>query len=383
MIIVIALLVYIAFGALINTFLLKLTFIDALYFTVVSIETIGFGDIHPQSTGAKIWTCFYVSGGVLNIGMAIAMCRESVMEGLEIGYRRRMREMRQRRREARRYRRWEARWQRAVEFRLREAGYPIWLPDSKMGRQDTMLSAVNGVLPDGSAKANLSLLSRVGSVFTRTRKVTNEDQVFGARRGYHLNVDALSTAQLEEAALEAGVPLKMFLDLGVRQETGGDGDGTDTGAHTMNGLPAGMEGQGVGPALAQTSAAHAFRSTLASGWPAHPHTPTHAQIGRMAAILTKFAVGVVGAHAHAPGLPHSAYLERQESARQDAVDKEQDGGQAGKVGGGGGEMRHHPAAKWLREFARGGNQRSGWTYEKYMAEIEAEEKKAYYVKVRS
>lgn len=38
---VIALMIYLGFGALIQTFLLDLTFLNALYFIVVSIETIG------------------------------------------------------------------------------------------------------------------------------------------------------------------------------------------------------------------------------------------------------------------------------------------------------------------------------------------------------
>jgi len=40
-IIVIVLLFYIAIGSLIQSYLLKLTFIDALYFTVTSIEAVG------------------------------------------------------------------------------------------------------------------------------------------------------------------------------------------------------------------------------------------------------------------------------------------------------------------------------------------------------
>lgn len=40
-IVVIILLIYIAFGALVNSFLNDLSFIEAMYFTVVSIETIG------------------------------------------------------------------------------------------------------------------------------------------------------------------------------------------------------------------------------------------------------------------------------------------------------------------------------------------------------
>ncbi|KAJ7222053.1 hypothetical protein B0H12DRAFT_1241106 [Mycena haematopus] len=55
-ILVILLLSYIALGALIHSFLLSLNFIDAMYFTLVSIETIGFGDIQPHTTGARLFT---------------------------------------------------------------------------------------------------------------------------------------------------------------------------------------------------------------------------------------------------------------------------------------------------------------------------------------
>ena len=100
MIIVIVLLVYIAFGALINTLMLDLNFIDGLYFTVVTIETIGFGDIVPRTTGARIFACFYIGVGVITIGLFVAMVRETVLEALELGYRKRVRGMRARRRDA-------------------------------------------------------------------------------------------------------------------------------------------------------------------------------------------------------------------------------------------------------------------------------------------
>ena len=46
--------------------------------------------------------------------------------------------------------------------------------------------------------------------------MTSMEAVFDRHRGQHLNVEALTITQLEEAALEAGVPLEMFLDLGDR-----------------------------------------------------------------------------------------------------------------------------------------------------------------------
>ena len=280
--------------------------------------------------------------------------------------------MRQRRREARRYRRWEARWHRAVEFRLREAGLPVWVSDEKPKRD----AALGGV-PTGIGAANLPFLRRVGRTMTRTATISSVDQVFGSKRGQHLNIGALSAAQLEEAALEAGVPLEMFLDLSERQpeahEQSGPARDRDGGDRTVNGLP--VQDAGVVPALAQTAAANAFHDSLAHGWARDPHTPTHAQVGRMSAMLTKFAVAVAGAHAHAPGLPHSAYLQRHEA---EEAAKSHSGGVASSVGAG--EDAKRPA-KWMKDFGRGANPRSKWTYEKYKEEMEAEEKKAYYAKL--
>ncbi|RDX54769.1 hypothetical protein OH76DRAFT_995744 [Lentinus brumalis] len=377
MIIVIVLLVYVAFGALINSLVLHLSFIDGLYFTVVCIETIGFGDIAPHSTGARVWVCFYVSVGIINIGVAIAMCRETILEGLEIGYRRRLRNLRQRRRDARRFRRWEARWQRAVEFRLREAGNPIWVPDERppVLNKDTSAQLL-GLLP---RRVKMPFIKRVGTTIKRTATMQSMESVFGGHRKQHLNVEALTSAQLEEAALEAGVPLEMFLDLEDRQ---GDDQGRDVG-----GLPVHAQSNGVVvPALAQTHAAHAFDDTMSSGWPLHPQTPTHAQVGRMSAMLTKFAVAVAGSYAHAQGLPDDAHGPSQESPRRNGPASPRRSSANGNGGGSRpqshrrGTSTSHPAAKWLKDFSRGAAQRSNWTYEKFRADMEAEEKKAYYVK---
>ena len=394
MIIVIVLLVYIAFGALINSLLLHLTFIDGLYFTVVSIETIGFGDIVPTSTGARIWTCVYVVFGVINVGVFIAMCRETILEGLEIGYRRRMHDMRERRREARRFRRWEARWQRAVEFRLREAGKPIWVPNERRPKLDkgdglTGLRLLPGI--------SMPLFKRVGTTLKRTATMTSMETVFGGRRNQHLNVDALTTAQLEEAALEAGVPLEMFLDISHRRPSRDTHEESECGStHEVGGLTLhAQDNHGIVPALSEAHAAHAFHENISSGWPSDPQTPTHAQIGRISAMVTKFAVAVAGAHAHAPGARHRppADTENQvDFSRGDDAPDAADDSEKGRAETGDNEqgrkgssmdIRKHPAAKWLKDFSRGANQRSAWTYEKFMADMEAEEKKAYYVKVRS
>ncbi|KAI0747018.1 hypothetical protein C8Q80DRAFT_1220221 [Daedaleopsis nitida] len=370
MIIVIVLLAYIALGALVNSYLLHLSFVDGLYFTVVSIETIGFGDVSPNPPARAI-------------GVTIAMCRETVLEGLEIGYRRRMRDMRQRRREARRFRRWEARWQRAIEFRLREAGEPIWVPDedrpSRMPKKDGLLGLVSGV--------KMPFYKRVGTTVKRSATMTSVksmESVFGGHRKHHLNVDALTTAQLEEAALEAGVPLEMFLDVGDHDRQPGDDDhGRGHEGNQTSGIPAGVQSNdGIVPALAQTQAVNAFRDTIASGWPSHPQTPTHAQLGRMSAMLTKFSIAVAGTHVGACTPTgdggDSTSSDQQQQPQEEAGEESRPRPGRGKSFT---DIRQHPTAKWLKEFARGAQSRSVWSYEQFKTEMEAEEKKAYYVKL--
>ena len=58
-IIVMILLCWITLGGLVFSLLMQLSFIDGLYFTVVSIETIGFGDIHPTSTASRVFGVIY------------------------------------------------------------------------------------------------------------------------------------------------------------------------------------------------------------------------------------------------------------------------------------------------------------------------------------
>jgi potassium channel subfamily K len=90
LIIVMLLLVYIAFGALVNSFLIDLDFINGLYFTVVSIETVGFGDIVPDNTSSRVFMCFYIVFGILNLGVAVGVARETIFEQLQNSYQKRL-----------------------------------------------------------------------------------------------------------------------------------------------------------------------------------------------------------------------------------------------------------------------------------------------------
>jgi len=53
-------------------------FTDAVYFVVVTLTTVGYGDLLPTTTIAKIFTCFYVFGGLLFVATLLSTAIESI-----------------------------------------------------------------------------------------------------------------------------------------------------------------------------------------------------------------------------------------------------------------------------------------------------------------
>lgn len=47
----------------------KWTWIQALYFTVVTLATVGYGDLHPTSDASRLFTVFFILFGV-SVGIA-------------------------------------------------------------------------------------------------------------------------------------------------------------------------------------------------------------------------------------------------------------------------------------------------------------------------
>jgi potassium channel subfamily K len=127
-IIVMILLVYIALGALCFNFLIpEIAFQNALYFTVVSIETIGFGDISPSTLGAKIFLFFYAPVGILNLAVTVGTARDALVESWSTAYRRRRHEVLKRHRLRKQQRVEESIRRQAIERQLHSVGAPLYL----------------------------------------------------------------------------------------------------------------------------------------------------------------------------------------------------------------------------------------------------------------
>ena len=57
-------------GTVFYRFVEDLTWIDSVYFSVITVSTVGFGDISPETTAGKVFTIAYV---VVGIGVFVGL----------------------------------------------------------------------------------------------------------------------------------------------------------------------------------------------------------------------------------------------------------------------------------------------------------------------
>jgi potassium channel subfamily K len=172
-------LTYIALGALITSLMMNLTFINGLFFSIVTTLTIGFGDIVPKTAAQRFTVCLYAVFGIIILSAGIRLTSEAVLEGLQVGYRRRLQDYKRRRRARKREREEARRWRAAVEERLVDRGLEVWTPDNPATHQMRPATLRRG--------SNL------------------------VAQAMYLNTEALPHHELEGAAREAGVPPDKFI----------------------------------------------------------------------------------------------------------------------------------------------------------------------------
>ncbi|KAF9149488.1 hypothetical protein BG015_008718 [Linnemannia schmuckeri] len=111
---------YLAIGALIFIWIEDWTFLEALFFVMITITTIGFGDTVPKTAGGRVFVVFYASGGIVLFAMAVNAIRYVILEDLHRQFAVRAQE-RKAKKEARRLERKEER-QRELERQKRVQG---------------------------------------------------------------------------------------------------------------------------------------------------------------------------------------------------------------------------------------------------------------------
>lgn len=74
----------ILFGATFYHYVEDLTWLDSVYFCVITLTTVGYGDITPQTEGGKLFTIFYVLSGLGIIFTFANTLAQNVIEKREV-----------------------------------------------------------------------------------------------------------------------------------------------------------------------------------------------------------------------------------------------------------------------------------------------------------
>ncbi len=76
----------VAVGAFFYRLVEDLSWIDSIYFTIVTLATVGYGDIAPQTTAGKVFTIAYL---FIGIGIVVAFAGEVAGHVMRAGAHRR------------------------------------------------------------------------------------------------------------------------------------------------------------------------------------------------------------------------------------------------------------------------------------------------------
>jgi len=74
-------------GALFYHHVEKLRFLDAFYLSVITLATVGYGDLAPKTDAGKIFTIFYVLIGIAIVGASVNyLLRRAAIRRLEVNH---------------------------------------------------------------------------------------------------------------------------------------------------------------------------------------------------------------------------------------------------------------------------------------------------------
>lgn len=70
-------------GMLFYHFVEGWSLLDSAYFCVVTMATVGYGDMYPQTTDGRFFTIFYIIFGVAMLGVFIQLVGKTTLESLQ------------------------------------------------------------------------------------------------------------------------------------------------------------------------------------------------------------------------------------------------------------------------------------------------------------
>lgn len=75
---------FLAIGATFYHFVEKLPWVDAIYFTAITLTTVGYGDISPKTNFGKMFTVFYLLVGLtLFVVLARVVLNETLLRAIK------------------------------------------------------------------------------------------------------------------------------------------------------------------------------------------------------------------------------------------------------------------------------------------------------------
>ncbi len=83
-------LTYLSLGSLVFAFVMELNFEESIYFSLVTVATVGFGDISPgDNNAARIVLFFFAPAGIILVALVVASARSTILESFEKSYKQR------------------------------------------------------------------------------------------------------------------------------------------------------------------------------------------------------------------------------------------------------------------------------------------------------
>ena len=58
-------------GTVVYRYLEDWSWVDSLYFSVITLTSVGYGDLAPSTSGSKLFTVFYIFMGISLLGAAL------------------------------------------------------------------------------------------------------------------------------------------------------------------------------------------------------------------------------------------------------------------------------------------------------------------------